>query len=233
MNEITNKTQIVLKDLGALKADGNLWLTLPDDVEKDITPYVAGNDFYTFNVSGQEYLSHFEVFVRQPFPEYYSGYNPYTPENPPPIGYPIYDLDILDAGHAWWKLDNDAPTNIINQFTATNSYRWLNQTAGYGPDSTASLISYIPPIKQGPGHVYAGDDSQTVHRTYQIGFQNLGLIEGLNQTESLSANPGTWNSDTNSCIQETIKTGNAAGYNLPTQYYYPETFGHNLPPSDP
>ena len=55
MNEITNKTQIVLKDLGALKADGNLWLTLPDDVEKDITPYVAGNDFYTFNVSGQEY----------------------------------------------------------------------------------------------------------------------------------------------------------------------------------
>ena len=55
MREITNKTQIVLQDLGALKADGTLWLTLPDDVDKDVTPTVAGKDFYTFGVSGVKY----------------------------------------------------------------------------------------------------------------------------------------------------------------------------------
>jgi len=53
--EITNKTQIAIGSLGNLKADGNLWLTLPDDVEKDITLNVAGKDFYTFTVSGQKY----------------------------------------------------------------------------------------------------------------------------------------------------------------------------------
>ena len=54
MREITNKTQIVLQDLGALKADGTLWLTLPDNAERDVTPTVARKDFYTFGVSGGE-----------------------------------------------------------------------------------------------------------------------------------------------------------------------------------
>ncbi len=53
--EITNKTEIVLTDLGALKADGQLWLALPDNVDKDITPTVAGLDFYAFSVGGQKY----------------------------------------------------------------------------------------------------------------------------------------------------------------------------------
>jgi hypothetical protein len=55
MREVTNKTQIALGSLGNLKADGNLWLTLPDDTEKDITPTVAGKDFFTFSVGGQKY----------------------------------------------------------------------------------------------------------------------------------------------------------------------------------
>jgi hypothetical protein len=55
LRAITDKTQIALGSLGNLKADGTLWLTLPDDVERDVTPYVAGNDFYTFGVGGQKY----------------------------------------------------------------------------------------------------------------------------------------------------------------------------------
>lgn len=53
--EITNKTQIAIGSLGNLKADGTLWFTLPDEVDKDITPMVAGKDFYTFSVGGQKY----------------------------------------------------------------------------------------------------------------------------------------------------------------------------------
>lgn len=53
--EITNKTQIALGSLGNLKADGTLWIALPDDVDKDITPTVAGMSFYKFSVGGQKY----------------------------------------------------------------------------------------------------------------------------------------------------------------------------------
>lgn len=53
--EITDKTQITLGGLGNLKADGNLWTTLPDDVELDVTPNVTGLDFVTFNVGGQKF----------------------------------------------------------------------------------------------------------------------------------------------------------------------------------
>lgn len=53
--EITNKTQIVLGSLGHLKADGTLWLVLPDNLDKDITPTVTGMDFYKFSVGGQKY----------------------------------------------------------------------------------------------------------------------------------------------------------------------------------
>ncbi len=56
LQAITNNTQIILTDLGALKADGNLWLTLPNGVEKDITPTVTGKDFITFSVGGQKYV---------------------------------------------------------------------------------------------------------------------------------------------------------------------------------
>ena len=55
MNEITNKTQIAIGSFGNLKADGTLWLALPDGADKDITPTLAGKDFYTFSVGGQKY----------------------------------------------------------------------------------------------------------------------------------------------------------------------------------
>ena len=55
MNEVTNKTQIVLGSLGHLKANGTLWLVLPDNTDKDITPTIAGMDFYKFSVGGQKY----------------------------------------------------------------------------------------------------------------------------------------------------------------------------------
>jgi hypothetical protein len=40
----------------ALYADTNLWIVLPDAVDLDVTPYVAGADFYTMNVISQKYI---------------------------------------------------------------------------------------------------------------------------------------------------------------------------------
>ena len=52
---ITNKTRISIGSMGKLGADGNRWVVLPDDQDIDVTPTVAGLDFYTFSVSGQKY----------------------------------------------------------------------------------------------------------------------------------------------------------------------------------
>jgi len=78
LNEVTDKTQIVLKELGALKADGTLWLTLPDCVDKDITPTLAGKDFYTFSVGGQKYKLRIVVNSINPLsPDHVPRYNNY------------------------------------------------------------------------------------------------------------------------------------------------------------
>ena len=39
----------------ALYADTNLWMVLPDGTNLDVTPFVAGADFYTMDVTSQKY----------------------------------------------------------------------------------------------------------------------------------------------------------------------------------
>jgi hypothetical protein len=39
----------------ALYADANLWMVLPDCTDLDVTPFVAGSDFYTMSVTPQKY----------------------------------------------------------------------------------------------------------------------------------------------------------------------------------
>ena len=48
-------TQVVINGVGTLRTDGTCWTTLPDGQDLDITPTVAGKDFYTFGVGGQKY----------------------------------------------------------------------------------------------------------------------------------------------------------------------------------
>ena len=40
----------------ALYADTNLWMVLPDGTNLDVTPCIAGADFYTMNVTSQKYI---------------------------------------------------------------------------------------------------------------------------------------------------------------------------------
>jgi hypothetical protein len=46
---------VTMGSLGTLGNDGNLFVALPDNADMDITPYVAGQKFYTFSVSALEY----------------------------------------------------------------------------------------------------------------------------------------------------------------------------------
>jgi len=131
MREITNKTQIVLKDLGALKADGNLWLTLPDDVDKDITPCVAGNDFFTFSVGGQKYKLVHETFHQALTDtnwdrtslgvgeEVYVGFEPPVPLSAPDINWACWGGSLEAA--SWGNIMNNYAPAAGMKFTAPSN----------------------------------------------------------------------------------------------------------------
>ena len=130
---------IVLGSAGTMPATGTLYKILPDDTTIDVTPTVSGVDYYTFNVSESKYHSHFQVFVRQPWPNYPNDdfdNNPIDEDfNPTPPGYPIYKFGGLAAGHAWWEL--------LLTLRLTPSINLLQRTAHNGLDkqlATGQLI---------------------------------------------------------------------------------------------
>ena len=45
----------------ALYADTNLWMALPNGTNLDVTPFVAGSDFYTMDVTEQKYVARITV----------------------------------------------------------------------------------------------------------------------------------------------------------------------------
>jgi hypothetical protein len=208
--------------------NGNIYMVLPDNNNMDITPYTPFQRF-TYTVDPTEYKAYLNVFVRQPWPNYPNDY--FIPPATPPLGYPVYQIGGLGAGHVWWQLSCDAPPAAMNQFTSTNNSQWLNQQVGYSP-SNAVFISHNPPVKQGPGFLDTDNGSANIERTYAIGFRGPGLIDGLCDTENLFMNPGTWNSESHNCVHETIKAGTSVGVDLP-HIFDPEFFGFDLPPSDP
>jgi hypothetical protein len=208
-----------------------VWIVLPDNSEQDIT-VTAPASHYNAKASAQKFKSHFEVFVRQPWPNWPHDY--WDPiYNPQPFGYPYVNIATRDAGHAWWRLSCDVSCDIIGRFTPADCSKFLGGTGwGYGPTDAARVIHRIPYEKEGPGSVYPGDGSQTVHKTYAIGFQGPGLIGALEHTDDLAQHPGIWNSSSHNCIHEVVNTGDDAGVALPPDRY-PEFFGFDLPPDNP
>jgi hypothetical protein len=229
--------QIAVGSMGCLGTNGVRYNILPDGIEQDVTPTVAGKDFYSFSVGGQKYFSHFQVFVRQPWPNYPNDdfdNNPIDEGfNPTPPGYPRYKFGGLSAGHAWWELYTDAPIEAVNQFTTTNCSRWLGQAVGYGPIDPSNdwwrFLFLATAARVGTGELSTNNGVSNVSRNYSIGF--YGLIGALQHTEQLFQSPGTWDSQWHNCVQETIITGIRAGVQLPNDYD-PESFGFDLPPDD-
>jgi hypothetical protein len=232
-NQIPSEN-ISIGHLGCLDENGQLWLLLPDNAQVLITPRVGSGNAVYFWFTSYKYPSHFEVFVRQPFPDYPKDAQGYGPGGPP-IGYPVINIGSLDAGHAWWRLSCTAPTEGIYKQISTNCARWVNVEAGYGPLGSSSYDWWRMLLlegfdKQAPGMVYGASSGATIHRTYSVGFKDKGIVDSANHVEKLSNNPGTWDTGYHSCVDETIITGKHSGVQLPRGDGTPEIFGLNLPP---
>ncbi len=144
---------------GALNANGVLYTSLPDNADVDVTPYVAGVDYYSFNLGQpQKYHSYFDLFVQQANP----GYSFI------PVG--IGDNKGNDVGHVFWALRTDAPNNAM-QYISTSLTAYLG-TNGFEPDTNNDICSGNPGrIMDNTGH------PANIKRSFYIGFDKL--IEGL------------------------------------------------------
>jgi hypothetical protein len=79
-----------------LRTNGVKYIILPDNTNVDLTPHVAGVDYYTFTIDPpQKYHSYFEAFVEP------SSFRP------------------LETGHAFWRFSTDIPTDTL-QYMNTN-----------------------------------------------------------------------------------------------------------------
>jgi hypothetical protein len=213
-------------DKEALNADGIVYKVYPDGAKIDVTPKVKV-PMYRFSVGATKYKSHFYVFVCQPYPGFV---NPYWPIIP--IGFPTWRPSV-NAGHAWWGLSTEAPVDVVNQKANANASQWLNQQVGYGcTNLNWSLYHWSA---TGPGELpFPYGNPPTVSGSYSIGFQGPGVIDGLNYTENLHENPGTYNLGNNNCVIKTVGAGSAVGVTLPTgpNDWKPEYFGAHLPPNN-
>ncbi|MEI6078306.1 MAG: hypothetical protein WCS94_22190, partial [Verrucomicrobiota bacterium] len=211
--------QIAIGSMGNLGTNGVRYNLLPNDRDFDITPTVANLPFYTFSVSGQKFLSYFEVFVRMPDP---AGTANYTGS-----GF------SRDYGHAYWCLSSDAPMNaLVQQLKAaglnTNAVSQFNVQEGYGPVGSSMTFVLADLDFEAPGQVYVSSGGNT-NRIYQIGFN--GLLTGLNWAQYLSDHPGTYGARYHNCAEELESLGALVGVPLPNTRY-PEVLGHQLPPNN-
>ncbi len=198
--QITNKTRIAIGGHGNLQADGNLYVVLPDGQDIDVTPTVAGLDFYTFSVSGQKYHCYFTAYA----------------EMPNPGGGRMSIVSWWDtglAGHGWWCLSSDAPIDALSKAGINiASLTFLNAQVGYFPlVSISSLFTPETGVLKNPG---SGGRVDAAH-LFKIGFNDLK--SGLNFTANLSSNPGTYSLYLypNNCVTTTIQAAAAAGITLP------------------
>ena len=229
------ETNIPPQNLSALGqnvgSDGNLWVVLPDNASPDLDLMAPGFRHYCATATPTKYLSRFDVFVCQPYPGF--TYDGQAYGAPPPIGFPTWRPSV-NAGHAWWGLSTEAPSDAVNQFTTTNCSQWLNQQVGYG--ANGSLWNpFTHKLGTAPGELpYPYGNAATVSGSYTIGFQSSGVIDGLNYTENLHTNPGTYNLGNNNCVIKTVGAGSAVGVTLPTgpNDWKPEYFGAHLPPNN-
>jgi hypothetical protein len=201
--EITNKSNIVIGEMGALRPSGVRYNQLPNGGEFDITPKVAGNDFYKFTVSGQKYLSYFDVFVQQA--------NPGLTFEP--------TSDTYDWGHAFWRLRTEAPDDAL-QSIPTYLRRFLNRPWGFYPScnpapSWTNNVTVPGFLQDDTGH------SSNVVRHFYIGYNQL--ISGLTYTMVFSNSPPFWSGLSTNCVFACVGAARESGIFL--QYSkFPQSF---------
>ncbi len=189
---------IALGSYGTLGTNGIKYLILPDNADVDVTPSVAGMDYYSFNVGQpQKYHSYFEVFVNQPHP-----------------GAVFYTLET--AGHAFWQFKTDAPADAL-QYLDTSLTAFVNHSWGFYPNGAWCGL---------PGQL-GNDDSHgySVKRVFYIGFPDL--ISGLQFTRGVKTSPPEYclAIDGYSCVGAAVDAGRNAGIWLPDWEWTPQNFG--------
>jgi hypothetical protein len=212
MQEITDKTQISIGTYGNLDANGNLYVELPDDVDRDVTPQVSGPTFYTFTPGATKYHCYFTAYAEEPNP---GGGRDST-----------IDWWHFTAGHAWWCLSSDAPVIGLNRAgISIASLTFLNQQVGYFPAISSYFSSTVPVVGElrDPGNGSRIDGQFT----WEVGFS--GLKGGLDFTANLSRNPGLYSlwAWPHTCVTTTIQAGAASGVLLPNDQT-PQNFGIDL-----
>lgn len=186
---------------GTLNTNGVLYKILPDNTEVDVTPFVAGDDYYNFNLGQpQKYHSYFSVFVNQPYP-----------------GPTFYTLET--AGHAFWQLKTEAPLDAL-QYLDASLTNYLSHKWGFYPHGAICGL---------PGQL-GNDDAHgfNMERVFYIGFPDL--ISGLQFTSGLSNSPPEYCIAINgfSCVGAAIATASDVGIWLPDFAWTPQNFGVEL-----
>jgi hypothetical protein len=233
---------ITIGSYGALNTNGTKYLILPDNADVDLTPYVAGVDYYTFNIGQpQKYHSYFDEYVEEATP-----YNPTNNSLWPPTS--IHGEN--DVGHAFYCLRTDAPGDAL-KYVGQGQYFWFtnddstavprisftNMTVfsgmqvGFYPSSNNVILSFPIPILVS-GRLYALDPciTPTVKRTFSIGFDDF--INGLEFTKGEYFTPGDYTLIGRNCVEFTLEAFTAVGGDvfkeLPFNDITPEWFGINL-----
>jgi hypothetical protein len=241
-NTTIQSKNIIIGSYGSLNTNGTKYLILPDNSEVDLTPYVAGVDYYKYNIGQpQKYHSYFDEYVEEATP-----YNPTNNSLWPPTS--IHGEN--DVGHAFYSLRTDAPGDALkyigqgqyfwftnDDFTAIPRFSYTNMTVfsgmqvGFYPSSNNVILTFPIPILVS-GRLYALDPCKTptIKRTFSIGFDDF--INGLEFTKGEYFAPGDYTLLGRNCVEFTLEAFSAAGGDvfkeLPFNDITPEWFGINL-----
>ena len=191
---------ITIGSYGALNTNGVLYKSLPDNADVDVTPYVAGVDFYSFNISQQKYHSYFDLFVDQPNP-----------------GYSFLPVSSGTFGHAFWGLRTDVPNALL--LIPTTLIAALG-TNGFEPGTNGYICS------SDPGQLDNSAHSANIKRTFAIGFDKL--LDGLNYVESIKYAPPAYCWSGINCVAIAVFTGEHAGVHVLPGDQSPQNFGVTL-----
>ncbi len=191
---------ISIGSYGNLNSSGVLYKILPDNADVDVTPYVAGADYYTFSVSAQKYHSYFDLYVQQANPGY--SYMPYGTN---------------DVGHAFWRFSTEAPNNAL-QYISASLTNFLSHSMGFYPSNGLFTV---------PGQV-RNDDAHpaNIHRKFYIGFPDL--INGLEFTRGISNAPPIYSLTGYNCVSAARNAGCFAGVHAVPEDVSPQNFGVTL-----
>ena len=188
--------QIAIGSMGNLRTNGIRYNILPDGIEKDITPQVAGKDFFTFSVGGQKYLSYFEIFDEQANPR------------------GILPTGANNVGHAFWRLTTEAPSDAL-QYISPALTNYLNQCWGFYPtnDTLAALFTLNGKLQNDDGTVGSAD----IQRKFYIGFPNL--LNGLIFTKGMADAPPVYTLLVYDCVDAAIEAAAQSGVKFANQQY--------------